>query len=169
MTNNYVSHLPLIPTERTLATATPIARLCFNCDLQLATKRARTAVTPDQAQATASVWTKCWPPFLAGLGIEDPLLHGVCNKISLLQVFAERLQDGRLSRSKQPVRGDQVSDEIFHVAKTFTNLGAPDPRLTEHGQLDPRLTRLFTSYQNKDLPPSCVRQTHAHRHPPALL
>jgi hypothetical protein len=64
-------------------------------DLRAARNASRKAVTKDRAKATDSVWNKCWLPFLSDLGITDPFLTGVDDKIKLLRVFATQLQNGR--------------------------------------------------------------------------
>ena len=152
--------------------ASPARARAFRRDLLLAQARSRTAVSPDRAAATASVWKHCWLPFLADLRIKDPFLSGITDKVQVLRVFAERVRDGRLSRSRKRVSGVHVRDEIFHISKTFTDLGAPDPRLTVHGTIDPRLTRLYSAYIKADPPPTRVKplpmQILLHAHNRAL-
>ena len=91
------------------------------------------------------------------LGIEDPLLTGLSDKVPVLRVFAHRLRDGRLSRSGQPIRAAHVRDEVLHVAKTFAELGAPDPRLDAAGNMDYRLSSLYRAYANEDPAPNRVK------------
>ena len=79
------------------------------------------------------------------------------DKVPVLRVLAHRIWDGRASRSGQPVRAERVRDEILAVAKGFTNMGLPDVRLTSYGDMDPRLTNLYTSYKNVDPAPHCVK------------
>ena len=128
-----------------------------------------THVGPDRARATNAIWTKCWLPFLADFGVEDPLLTTIQDKIPILRVFAHRLRDGRLSRSGLPIRAATIRDHLLHVAKTFSELGAPDPRLTLNGLMDPRLTRLYKAYENADPAPQRVKPIpfqvlhHAHQ------
>jgi hypothetical protein len=114
-----------------LAAATPAALSAFASDLRLATTISQGASTTsrDRARATDAVWTKCWIPLLFDVGIEDPFLFDLDDKIPLLRVFSTRIRDGRLSRSHKPVRAAHVRDEVLHVAKVFTELGAPDPRI----------------------------------------
>lgn len=94
---------------------------------------------------------------MAELGLGDPLLPGVRDKIPILRVFAQRLRDGRLSRSGQPISASHVRDEVLHLAKTFTELGAPDPRLTPSGVRDSRLTRQYKGMSNQDPAPNRVK------------
>jgi hypothetical protein len=55
------------------------------------------------------------------------------------------------------------------VAQAFTRLGAPDPRFNAFGQLDTRLTALYTAWRNEDPPPRRVKPIpiqilhHAHQ------
>ena len=106
----------------------------------------RAHVTRDRAATQDAVWEQCWLPFLSYYGIEDPLLSGISDKIPILRVFAQELRDGTLSRSGNALRAATIRDQILHVAKTFSELGAPDPRLTVTGQLDPCLTRQYKAY-----------------------
>ena len=88
---------------------------------------------------------------------DDPLLCGIDDKIPFLRVFAHRLRDGRSSRSHRPISASHVADEIFHVAKTFQELGAPDPRLNNQGAFDIRYRNLLTAYRKEDLAPTRVK------------
>ena len=107
---------------------------------------------------------------MADLGITDPLLTGIRDKIPILRVFATRLRTGRLSRSGKRIRAAHVRDEVFHVAKTFVELGAADPRLTISGDVDPRLSSQYKGYYNEDPAPRRVKPLplsllhHAERH-----
>ena len=87
----------------------------------------------------------------------DPLLRGLDDKIPVLRVLATRIRDGRLSRSGNPVRGAHVADEISLIAKTFQELGAPDPRYNQFGQIDLRLSSLYKAYRNIDPAPNRVK------------
>ena len=103
------------------------------------------------------MFNKCWLPFLHELNIDDPFLTNINDKIPILRVFAQRLRDGRLSRSGKAIRSSHVRDEILRVAKAFTDLGLPDPRLTSHGLMDPRLSSLYKAYANEDPAPERVK------------
>jgi hypothetical protein len=50
-----------------------------------------------------------------------------------------------------------VADNILSVAKTFTALGAPDPRLNAIGKIDPRLANMYTAMGKQDPPPNRVK------------
>jgi hypothetical protein len=84
-------------------------------------------------------------------------LAGIDDKVPFLAVFATRVRDGRSSRSKKPVRAGTVADAILAVAKTFTALGAPDPRLNSIGKIDPRLANMYTAMRKEDPPPNRVK------------
>ena len=88
---------------------------------------------------------------------DDPLLTSIDDKIPFLHVFAQRIQDGRASRSGQPVRASHVADEVLHIAKTFQELGARDPRLDSFGNFDLRWRNLLAAYRNEDPAPTRVK------------
>ena len=79
------------------------------------------------------------------------------DKVPILRILAHRIRDGRASRSGQLVQAERIRDEILAVTKGFTNMGLPDPRLTSYGDMDPRLTNLYTSYKNVDPTPHRVK------------
>jgi hypothetical protein len=83
----------------------------------------------------------------------DPMLDDIDDPISLLQVYAQRIRDGRYSRSGCAVRASTVDTELRHVGQTLALLGTSDPRVTAKGKLDIRLTRQSRYWKrNKDLP-----------------
>mmetsp|Transcript_28708 Transcript_28708/g.83064 ORF Transcript_28708/g.83064 Transcript_28708/m.83064 type:complete len:342 (-) Transcript_28708:25-1050(-) len=87
----------------------------------------------------------------------DPFLHGLRDPIPVLLVLACRIRDGRASRSGHPVRAAHVRDELHAIAKTFTRLGHPDPRLNSAGQMDTRLSDLYAAWAREDPPPTRVK------------
>ena len=72
----------------------------------------------------------------------DPFLSTVADKVPYLSVLAQWIQTGAASRSGQLVWAPRVRDEILAIAKGFTDMGRPDPRLTSSGLINPRLTWL---------------------------
>ena len=92
-------------------------------------------------------WPHSMTSFTDELGL-DPFLATVEDKVPVLHILAHRIRDGRARRSGQPVRAERICDEILTLAKGFTNMGLPDLRLTSYGDMDPRLTNLYTSYKN---------------------
>jgi hypothetical protein len=129
----------------------------FRLDLRLAEDIARTSVVAGRSLAAANTWSLVWLPFCHALGIRDPYLQALRDKIPILQVFALRYRTGEISKSGLPVRSGAVSDALLHVAQAFTRLGAPDPRFNAFGQLDSRLTSLYTAWRNADPPPRRVK------------
>ena len=117
----------------------------------------RQSVSTPRQSAQDSTWTNSWLPFLTSLGAVDPFLQDLRDKVPVLQVFACRIRDGRASRSGNAVRAPHVRDALHAVAKAFTRLGLPDPRLDSAGNLDPRLSDLFAAWSRDDPPPSRVK------------
>ena len=140
-----------------MANAPPTEKNAFLFDLSLAEAKAKQAVSKDRANAADSVFNQCWIPFLAGLGLNDPFLSDIDDKIPILRVFAQRLREGRISRSGKPIKSPHVRDEILRVAKAYTDMGLQDPRLTKQGLMDPRLTALYKAYANEDPAPVRVK------------
>ena len=50
----------------------------------------------------------------------DPSLHEVDDPVRLLEVYAIRTRDGRLSNSGQPVRSSTVDQDLRSVGQTFS-------------------------------------------------
>jgi hypothetical protein len=80
-----------------------------------------------------------WTQYCATLAI-DPLLDNINDPVSLLQVCALRIRNGRYSRSGGSVRASTVDTELRHVGQTLVLLGTRDPRLTANGKRDIRLS-----------------------------
>ena len=95
-------------------------------------------------------------PYTESLGL-DPFLSTVADKVPYLRVLAHRIRSGAASRSGQPVRAPHVRDEILSVAKCYTDMGQPDPRVMSAGLMDPRLTRLYSAYSHEDPAPHRIR------------
>ena len=117
----------------------------------------RRAVSSSRQTAHDSVWTHTWLPFLAQVGALDPFLRTLRDPVPVLLVLACRIRDGRASRSGHAVRAAHVRDELHAIAKTFTRLGHPDPRLNSAGILDPRLSDLYAAWSRTDPPPTRVK------------
>ena len=86
----------------------------------------------------------------------SPLLDSLVDKVPLLAAFMRRYRDGRLAIQGKPIRARSVEDVARQIAKAFTELGAPDPRLT-NGRPDPRLTGLVRQWKQEDPPPNRVK------------
>ncbi len=76
-----------------MANAPAVAKSDFLADLRTAEAASRRAVAKARARATDSVWHKTWTPFVESLGIDDPFLSDVDDKVPLLRVFACRVRD----------------------------------------------------------------------------
>lgn len=93
-----------------------------------------------------------WTEFCFSLDI-DPTLSGIEHPVELLQVFALRIRDGRLSKSGKPVRSEMVANSLREVGQTLTLMGSRDPRLDTHGHLDLQITRLQKAFEKQDPAP----------------
>jgi len=135
----------------------PLVQHYFAADLRVAQDLLRHSVSTARRAAQDSTWHNVWLPFLSSIGTLDPYLRGLSDPVPVLQVLACRIRDGRASRSRQPVRSSQVRDELHSIAKAFTRLGYPDPRLDGAGRLDSRLSDLYAAWARADPPPSRVK------------
>lgn len=133
----------------------PEIRDGLQSDLCLVENATRTGIHPSVARAADRTWSR-WTTFCLSLD-QDPLLQDIQEPIVLLQIFAQRVRDGRATARGKPVRASTVGDTIRHIGQTFTMLGAPDPRLDSHGHLDTRLRRQLRGYLKQDPPPTRVR------------
>jgi hypothetical protein len=106
---------------------------------------------------SATTYGTIWATFRQQLGMAPNFAPGE-DPIPWLQIFGQRVRDGRLSASGNPVGSGQVADALLFVAQAHTMLGAPDPRkLTGSGTIDPRLSRQISGYHKKDPPPARVK------------
>ena len=112
-------------------------------------------VSPQRHAAAGSAWT-LWKTFCTGLGI-DPLALGTHDPIPLLQLFAHRYRMGGLAPGRRSVRTRTVEDALRAVGQTYAGMGALDPRLNRHGELDFRLTALLQAWKRDDDPPTRVK------------
>jgi hypothetical protein len=87
----------------------------------------------------------------------DPFLRNCSDPVPIVQVFAQRYRDGRIAPKGNPVRSGTVEDAVRAVGQAFTHLGAPDIRKDVFGEIDFRISRLFTCYKKEDSPPSRVK------------
>ena len=138
-----------------MANATLEAADAFRADLRSAQETARTAIVAAGVRSSDRTW-EIWTKFCLSLDV-DPLLRDVAEPTALLQVFAFRTRDGRLSKSGRPVGAGTVATSLRDVGQTFSLLGSPDPRLDTHGRLDIRLTRLNKAFVKADPPPDRVK------------
>lgn len=125
-------------------------------DLSLVQEATRNGVVPSRARAADRSWD-LWTEFCLSLH-QDTLLADVPESaVILLQIFAQRIRDGRLSKSRHPVRAGTVDDTVRQVGQAFAFMGAADPRLDQHGHIDLRLRRQSRSFLKIDPPPRRVK------------
>jgi hypothetical protein len=131
------------------------ARHEFSADLLLVADATRAGVVPSRARAADKSWEK-WTEFCISLH-QDPQLSDIDDPVILIQVFAQRIRDGRSAKGGKPVRSGTVDDTVRDVGQAFAFMGAPDPRLNSAGKIDFRLTRQLRSYTKIDPPPARVK------------
>jgi hypothetical protein len=86
----------------------------------------------------------------------DPFLRTCSDPVPIIQVFAQRYRDGRIAPKGNPVRSGTVEDTVRALGQAFTHLGGPDIRKDVFGEINFRISRLFTCYKKEDSPPSRV-------------
>jgi hypothetical protein len=87
----------------------------------------------------------------------DPFLCTCSDPVPIIQVFAQRYRDGRIATKGNPVWSGTVEDAVRAVGQAFTHLGDPDIRKDLFGEIDFRISRLFTCYKKEDSPPSRLK------------
>ena len=135
----------------------PIARHNFHRDFCAAQAVVQDGVSTSRTKHADTVWEK-WTAFTSDLGL-DPILSAIQDKVPILQVFAIRVQSGELALNKQnkSVKGRSVEDYVRSIGQTSLAMGTSDPRYTDIGQMDFRLTRMWAAYNKKDPPPNRVK------------
>jgi hypothetical protein len=131
------------------------AQDAFHSDLRLAQDAARAAVSSKRAAGQDKTW-ELWCDYCAELNM-DPLLEGAPDPIPYLMVFGERVRDGRLAKSGQPVRHRTVEDALRAVGQTMASMGSTDKRLIAPKQLDYRLAQQIVGYGRTDPAPNRVK------------
>ena len=133
----------------------PTARADFFRDLSSAQQAVAWGVTASRAASADTHWT-VWTDFCAELAV-DPFLQGLDDPVPLLQVYMHRYRTGRIAPRGNPVRARSAEDAVRSVGQTFSAMGATDPRLTNQGKMDFRLTRQISCYKKEDPPPDRVK------------
>jgi hypothetical protein len=110
-----------------LSNLDPIKAHRFSRDFGIAQETVLAGVSPGRAASRATAWSK-WIDFTRDLGI-NPFLQTFNDKVPFLQIFAQRVHSGELAARGNPLRSQSAEDYVRHVAQTFLNLGADDPRL----------------------------------------
>jgi hypothetical protein len=121
-------------------------------DLSLAFETQRAGTSTQYAKSGDRSWDK-WTEFCVQLNVE-PYLQDIADPIRLLEIFAVRVRDGRLSKSGKPVRAATVGQCLSDVGQAFSRLGTPDPRLDSFGNIDFRLKRLKQGMHRADPAPT---------------
>ena len=103
----------------------PITADRFHSDLGVAQKTVNIGVSAGRAQGANTSWEK-WSSFVLELAL-DPLLETADNKISIMQVFAQRVRTGEFAANENPIRDRSTEDYARHVAQAFLGVGTPDP------------------------------------------
>ena len=132
----------------------PLEAARFRRDLGTAHETVQAGVSSGRATAASSTW-EVWVSFTTELGI-DPFLEAIQDKVQVLQVFATRVRDGELSKSKNKIKSRSVEDYLRQVAQTYKLLGKPDPRVTDR-EIDFRISRMYRAYAKQDPPPHRVK------------
>ena len=130
-------------------------RNSFLADLGTARQTQQLGTSLQYSRSGDRTWEK-WTRFCAELNV-DPQLQEIDDPVRILEVFAVRTRDGRISKSGQPVRASTVDQTLRSVGQAFSQLGSPDPRLDHHGNLDLRLRRLIAGFKRTDPPPRRVK------------
>ncbi len=133
----------------------PIKAHRFSHDFDVAQETVLAGVSPGRAASGATAWSK-WIAFTSDLGI-DPFLQTFNNKIPFLQIFAQRVHSGELAVRGNPLWARSAEDYIRHVAQTFLNLGANDPRLNSAYKIDFCLQRTLAAWKLTDPAPLRVK------------
>eukprot|EP00536_Pseudo-nitzschia_multiseries_P009589 jgi/Psemu1/23634/gm1.23634_g len=125
----------------------PQASNAFCSNLGSIQETVQASVTELYARRKDAHWNQ-WVLFCLSQGF-DPLLQSVKDPIPILQAFAKRLHDGRLSYNNKPLQSHTVLDTIHLVGQTLAHMGSKDPRTNSTGSLDFRLSTQFKGYYAK--------------------
>jgi hypothetical protein len=133
----------------------PSVRDNFLSDLCLAQKTVSEGVCSGRARSSITHWDK-WLDFCDHMGLH-PFLEAFDDKVSILQVFLQRVRIGELAASGDKIRARSAEDYVRSVAQTFLSVGADDPRLNSAGKIDFRLQRMIAAWKRKDPPSKRVK------------
>jgi hypothetical protein len=162
-----------LPAALSLDRMHPQVRNDFLSDLGTVQEAIKAGVATSRATKTTNTW-KLWLEFCNTHEL-DPRFPTNPDPVPYLQVFGQRLRDGRLSPGNRPVRASTVADTIRMVGQTYKQLGTRDIRLDKTtGQLDFRLQRQLKAFEKQDPAPTRVKPipfqlvhhtvTTAHKH-----
>jgi hypothetical protein len=135
--------------------ATPALREQYRADWCALTAATARRLSRQRNTNACSAW-RLWENFCTTLNIQ-PTFLGSRNPMPLLLLFAQQYRTGSIAPGRHPVRARTVEDAIRAIGQRYARLGAPDPRLNIHGDVDLRLTSLYRAWQRDDAPPSRVK------------
>ena len=138
-----------------MSTLDPVKAHRFGGDLSIAHTTVLQGISSGRAASNATAW-KSWIAFTSDLGL-DPLLQAFQDKIPFLQIFAHRVRLGELAAHGNPIKSRSVEDYVRHVAQTFLQVGAHDPRLNSAHSIDFRLQRTLKAWKTTDPAPLRVK------------
>ncbi|KAL3822497.1 hypothetical protein ACHAXA_002515 [Cyclostephanos tholiformis] len=144
-----------LPQSAGCQVSTPLTADRFRGDLSAAQATVLAGVSPGRATSNATAWSK-WIAFTGELGV-NPFLEAFQDKVPFLQIFAGRVYSGELADRENPVKSRSAEDYVRHIAQTFLNMGAQDPRLDAAFHIDFRLQRTLRAWKQSDPAPLCVK------------
>jgi hypothetical protein len=137
-------------------TVPPAQRDAFRADLLSARAASANAVGPQRTKSKDKTWAT-WEDFCASVEV-DPLLNEVPDPIIFFQAFGQRVRDGRLSASGNPVRSRTVEDAWRKVGQKMAELGSIDHRnVRDTNRLTYRLAQQLRGYSRDDDPTTRVK------------
>lgn len=113
-------------------------------------------VSVGRATFTNTTW-KIWTEFTTNMLAVDPLLTPFQDKVPILQIFGQLVREGTLAAKQGKVGARHSEDYLRTISSTFLHLGSKDPRLTDQGKMDFRITRMITAWKKEDPPPHRVK------------
>ncbi len=138
-----------------MSTLDPVKAHRFSCDLSIAHTTVLQGISPGRAASNATAW-RSWIAFTSDLGL-NPFLQAFQDKIPFLQIFAHRVCLGELAAHGNPIKSRSVEDYVRHVAQTFLQVGAHDPRLNSAHSIDFRLQQTLKAWKTTDPAPLRVK------------
>jgi hypothetical protein len=139
-----------------MATLPALVRDVLLRDASLVDAAMRAGLSHGRHTSAATYWD-IFVAFRQQFGLA-PYFRQAEDPVPWLQIFAQRVRDGRLAPRGRSVRSSTVADALLFVAQAHTMLGKADPRLlSQGGVMDPRLTRQLRGYAKKDPPPTRVK------------
>jgi hypothetical protein len=133
-----------------------VARNELGNDARLVQEAMRSGISHGRHTAAHMYWHQ-WLHFCRQYELVPYLTQG-SNAIGWLQIFAQRVRNGRLSASHNNVQAGTMADAITFVASAHTMAGLPDPHLILGSHtIDPCLARLICAYRKLDPAPDRVQ------------